>query len=135
MSPRLKIAIGIVVALAVAVAVGFAWGASGRLPAEHALAEATQRLDLADARGHILQARVSLYNVNFGDAQQQLEDAKAPLQRAHDRAQQAGQREAAQALGEALTHAQEAQRLAGRLDQGANTQADAALKSIAAAMK
>jgi len=127
---RGKLVLSVVVLLIVAVGLGFAWGASGRVTSEHALDDVKQQLDLAESRGHILEARVSLFNVNFGDAQRQLDDAKAPLQRARDRYQAGGKREAAQALTTGLEHLQEAQRLAGRLDQNANNQANEALNAI-----
>jgi|SRR3954451_13970530 hypothetical protein len=125
-----KLILAAVVVLLVALGLGFAWGASGRLTAERTLDETKQQLDLAEARGRILEARVSLYNVNFGDAQRQLEDAKAPLERGRDRYQQAGKRDAAEGLGAALARVQEAQRLAAKLDQNANSQANEALKAI-----
>jgi hypothetical protein len=125
-----KLVLSFVVILLVVLGLGFAWGASGRRTAQRALDDAAQQLDLAEARGRILEARVSLYNVNFGDAQRQLEDAKTPLGRARDRYQQQGKRDAAEAIGAALTRLQEAQRLAGRLDQNANNQANEALKAI-----
>ena len=121
------------IALIVVLGIGFAWGASGRAEAQRALDETRQRVDLAEARGYILDARVSLYNVNFGDAQRQLEEAKAPLNRARDRYQQQGKRDAAEGINAALTHVQEAQRLAGKLDQAANSQAGEALNAIKAA--
>ena len=124
----------VVVLIVVAVGLGFAWGASGRVALQHGVDDAQQQLDVLEARGHILDARVSLYNVNFGDAQRQLEDAKAPLTRARDRMQAEGKKSAVEALAAALTHVQDAQRLASRLDQGANTQAGEALKSIQAAV-
>ena len=124
-----KILIAVVIAIVV-LGLGFPWGASGRRTAEGALDEARQQLDLAEARGRILEARVSLYNVNFGDAQRQLEDAKVPLTRARDRYQQDGKRDSAEGLSAALARLQDAQRLAGRLDQNANTQANEALKAI-----
>jgi hypothetical protein len=130
---RSKQLLVVVVLIIVALGLGFAWGASGRVTMEHGLEDAQQQLDVSDARGRVLDARVSLYNVNFGDAQRQLEDAKAPLTRARDRAQSAGKKDAAEALSTALTHVQEAQRLASRLDQSANSQAGEALKSIQAA--
>ena len=116
--------------LAVALGAAYWWGASGRSTAQDALDGVQQRLDLAEARGYILEARVSLYNVNFGDAQRQLDDAKAPLTRARDRAQAEGKKASADALTAALGHVQEAQRLAGRLDQNANSRANEALKAI-----
>ena len=126
--PKLVL-IGFIV-LVVAIGLGFAWGASGRVAAQRALGDAHQQLDLAEARGRILEARVSLYNVNFGDAQRQLEDAKPPLQRALDRYQQDGKRDSAEGLSAALAHVQEAQRLAAKLDQTANSRANEALNAI-----
>jgi len=123
------ILIGLVV-LVVTLGLGFAWGASGRAAAERALEETRAQMDLADARGHILEARVSLYNVNFGDAQRQLEDAKAPLTRARARYQDGGKHDAAEGISAALAHVQEAQRLAGKLDLSANNQANEALTAI-----
>src|SRR5690349_18011274 len=95
----------------VVLGLGFAWGAAGRAAAQQTLAETRLQLDIAEARGHILDARVSLYNVNFGDVQRQFEDAKAPLNRARDRYQQDGKRDAAEGINAALTRLQEAQRL------------------------
>lgn len=126
----LKLAgIGVVV-LIVAVGLGFAWGSSGRTTAESALDDLRQKLDIAEARGAILDARVSIYNVNFGDAQRQLEEAQAPLTRARDRAADDGKKDQAEALTTALGHVKEAQRLAAKLDQGANSRAGEALKAI-----
>jgi hypothetical protein len=127
---RAKLALIAFGVLIVVLVVGFVWGASGRRVAERTLEDSKQQLDLAEARGRILEARVSLYNVNFGDAQRQLEDAKTPLTRARDRYQQDGKRDAAEGLSAAIAKVQEAQRLAGRLDQNANSQANEALKAI-----
>ncbi len=118
------------VGVIVAVGLGFAWGASGRVTAQNALDDLRQQLDIAAARGAILDARVSLYNVNFGDAQRQLEESRAPLTRARDRAKEDGRSAAADALTKALAEVGEAQRLAAKLDQGANSRAAEALKAI-----
>jgi hypothetical protein len=126
----LKLVLVAIVVLIVAIGLGFAWGASGRLAAQRAVEDTKQQLDLAEARGRLLEARVSLYNVNFGDAQRQLEEAKTPLTRARDRYQQDGKREAAEGISAALAHIQEAQRLAAKLDPNANNQASEALKAI-----
>jgi hypothetical protein len=125
-----KLILSVAIALIVVLGLGFAWGSSGRVSAQRALDDAKQQLDLAEGRGRVLEARVSIYNVNFGDAQRQLEEAKAPLTRARDRYQDQGRRDAADALSAALARVQEAQRLAGKLDQNANTQANEALKAI-----
>jgi hypothetical protein len=127
---RLKLVLVGIVVLIVVLGLGFAWGASGRRAAQRAVEDTKQQLDLAEARGKLLEARVSLYNVNFGDAQRQFEDAKAPLTRARDRYQQDGKRDAAEGVSAALEHVQEAQRLAAKLDQSANNQASEALKAI-----
>lgn len=119
--------------LVIALGAGYWWGSSGRGTAQAALGGLEQELDLANARSHVLEARVSLYNVNFGDAQRQLDDARAPLTRARDRATAQSRKESAAALAAALDHVQEAQRLAGRLDQTANNRANEALKAIALA--
>jgi hypothetical protein len=123
------ILIGVVVLL-VCVGLGFAWGASGRRALQSSLDETRQKVDLAEARGNLLDARVSLYNNNFGDASRHLEDAKAPLGRARERYQELRKREAADSLGAALDRVDEAQRLAGKLDTGANSKAGEALDAI-----
>lgn len=125
-----KLVLIVLVLVLVAFGAGYGWGAGGRAAAQQAVEGVQQQLDLATARAQILEARVSLYNVNFGDAQRQLDDAKGPLTRARDRAQTEGKKEAADALSAALAHVQEAQRLAGRLDQNANSRANEALKAI-----
>jgi Tar-like ligand binding protein len=126
----MKLVLTGLVALIVVLGLGFAWGSSGRVAAQRAVEDTKQQLDLAEARGRLLEARVSLYNVNFGDAQRQFEDAKTPLTRARDRYQQDGKRGAAEGISAALAHIQEAQRLAAKLDPNANNQASEALKAI-----
>ena len=76
---RLKLALGVLVALVVALGIGYVWGASGKGALTSALDDMKQQVDVAEARGHLLDARVSLYNVNFGDASRQFEEASAPL--------------------------------------------------------
>lgn len=125
-----KLVLAIVVVILIALGFGFAWGNAGRATAEKALDDSKQQLDIAEARGDILDARVNLYNVNFGDAQRHLDDAKAPLTRARDRAQKLGKDAASKALSDALTRVEDAQRLASRLDPNANNQANEALKAI-----
>jgi hypothetical protein len=130
---RSKLALSSIVAAVVILGLGYAWGASGRFSAQAALDDARQQLDLAEARGALLEARVSLYNVNFGDASRHFEDAKAPLRRARERYQDMGKNAAAGSLATALEHIDEGQRLAGKLDQAANTKANDALQAIAVA--
>ena len=105
---------------------GIVWS----IRAHAALDQSKQQLDLAEARGRLLDARVSLYNVNFGDASRLFEEAKAPLRRAQDRYQSIGNNAAAGSIAAALEHTNEAQRLSGKLDQGANSKAGDALEAI-----
>lgn len=123
----LLIGIGVLI---VSVGLGYAWGASGRTVVQSALDEARQQLDLAEARGALLDARVSLYNNNFGDASRRFEEAKDPLRRVKDRYQDDGKSDAALSIDAAIRHAEEAQRLAGKLDPAANTRAGEALEAI-----
>jgi hypothetical protein len=111
------------------------WGASGKYSLSRSLDEARQQLDIAEARGHLLDARVSLYNVNFGDASRHLEEAKAPLRRVQDRYQGMGNGTAANSVAAAVEHLNEAQRLAGKLDQTANAKAGDALEAIRVAQQ
>src|SRR5215217_7634470 len=121
--------IGLVVAVVV-LGLGYVWGASGRRAAQAALADSSQRLDVAEARGELLEARVSLYNMNFGDASRKLEEAKVPLRRMRERYADDGKTDAARSIGAALEHLEEAQRLAGKLDQAANSKTGEALEAI-----
>ena len=121
------VALGVAIVL---LGIGYVWGASGRFSVESALDETRQQLDMAQARGHILDARVSLYNMNFGEASRHFEEAKAPLRRIRQRHVDAGRTEAVRGISAALEHLEEAQRLAGKLEQGANTKAGEALEAI-----
>jgi hypothetical protein len=127
---RMRLALIALVGFLVTLGLGYAWGASGRFAISTALDDNRQLLDLAEARGRLLDARVSLYNVNFGDASRQFEEAKAPLRKAQERYQQAGKNAAAGSIAAALEHAAEGQRLASKLDQAANTKAADALEAI-----
>jgi hypothetical protein len=127
---RGRIALAAVVALIVCLGLGYAWGASGRGVVQTALEQSRQQLDLAEARGALLDARVSLYNNNVGDASRRLEEAKGPLRKVKERYQDAGRSDAASSIDAALGHVDEAQRLAGKLDPAANTRAGEALEAI-----
>lgn len=116
--------------LIVTLGIGFTWGASGRFEIQNTLDDIRQQLDLAQARSEILEARVSLYNVNFGEAGRHFEQARAPLRRARQRYQDLGNNPAAGSISAAIAHVEEAQRLAGALDQAANAKANEALEAI-----
>ena len=123
------ILIGLVVAIVI-LGVGYAWGASGRRALQTTLDDTSHRLDVAEARGELLDARVSIYNMNFGDASRRMEGAKDPLRRMRQRYADDGKTDAARSIGAAVEHVEEAQRLAGKLDQAANSKAGEALEAI-----
>lgn len=125
-----KIALTVLVALIVTLGFGYVWGASGRRAVQDALDDSKQHLDLSEARGLLLDARVSLYNMNFGDASRKLEEAKVPLRRTHERYSENDKDESARALATALEQIDEAQRLANKLDPAANSKAGEALEAI-----
>ena len=114
----------------VVLGLGYVWGASDRSAMQTALDDARQRLDIAEVRGDVLDARVSLYNNNFGDASRRFEDAKAPLRRIRQRFVDQGSTDAVRSISAALEHLDEAQRLAGKLDPAANSKAGEALEAI-----
>jgi hypothetical protein len=116
--------------LIVTLGLGFAWGASGRIGLQADLDEARLQLDLTEARVHILDGRVSLYNNNFGDASRNFEESKAALRRVRQRYQDARRREAASTIDAAIGQVDEAQRLSGKLDPAANSTAGQALEAI-----
>lgn len=130
---RGKMLLTAVVLLVVCLGLGFAWGAAGRLTVQKSLDDTRQQLDLGEARGELLDARVSLYNNNFGDATRHFEEAKAPLRRLKEMYQEASRSDAAAAIDAALARVEEAQRLSGKLDGAANSKAGEALDAIKAA--
>jgi hypothetical protein len=127
-----KAVLGVFVAMMVALGAGWLWGSSGRWDAERIVGAAQLRSDLFEARSSVLGARVDLYNLNFGNASRQFEDAKGLLRRATERLKSAGREEDAKRLDSALARIDEAQKMAGRLDQGANSRAADAEQTIAA---
>lgn len=132
---RGKLFLWTVLALIVCVLGGYVWGRSGRGELESTVNDVKQQLDLAEARGEILDGRVSLYNNNFGDASRHFETAKAPLQRVKQRYQDDSKRDAAASIERAMTLIDEAQRMAGKLDPAANNKAGQSLDAIKAAAK
>jgi hypothetical protein len=125
-----RLALFALVGAIVLLGLGYAWGSSGRRALQSSLAEATERLDIAEARGQLLDARVSLYNMNFGDASRRFEEAKVPLRRIRQHYVDTGNDEAVRAVSAGLEHVDEAQRLAGKLDPAANSKAGEALEAL-----
>jgi hypothetical protein len=118
------------VAVIVILGLGYVWGSSGRTQLQTTLDDVRQQLDLAEARGELLDARVNLYNNNFGEASRHFEETKEPLRRTRQRYQDARRDDAARSIAAALEHVDEAQRLSGKLDPTANARAADALEAI-----
>lgn len=68
-----KLILGIGLALLVAVGVGWVWGASGRSNSDRALQIAELRAELLEGRAAVLDARLDIYSVNFGEASRHFE--------------------------------------------------------------
>ena len=126
----MKLILGIGVALLVALGAGWAWGASGRSAVNRALQTAELRDGLLEGRAAVLDARLDIYSVNFGDASRHLEAARSVLRAADARLNGLGRQEDAKTLEIALTRIDEAQRMAGQLNQDANALAAEAAKTI-----
>jgi len=124
-----KRVVGMAAALLVALGVGWARGASGRGDVDRAL-RTELRDDLLEGRAAVLEARLDVYSVNFGDASRHFETARRALRSADARLNGLGRPEDAKRLELALTRIDEAQRMAGQLKQDANTLAADAARTI-----
>ena len=128
-SPLAKfgIAAAIVVALVVA---AWAYGRSSMAP-ERAAADATRmRMMLLDARAQVLDAQLSLYAANFGNAAQHLEYAKPPLAEASNALRDDDQDDLAIKVDAALQQVMAARDLAAKLSLDANSKAGEASKLL-----
>ena len=130
-----KLVLGIGVGLAVALLAGWTWGRSGQADLAHALESSELRSELLGARAAVLDARVAVYSVNFGEASRHLEDARGLLDRADGRLKSLGRDDEVRQLQAALASMSDAQRMAGKLDQSANSRAGEAAKIIADVLK
>src|SRR2546423_14906658 len=116
-----KLVVGIMVGLMVCLLAGWVWGRSGRTEIANALVVSELRGELRGARAAVLDARVAIYNVNFGEASGHFENARSLLLRATDRVKSLRRDDEARELQQALAGIDEAQRMAGKLDQAANS--------------
>ena len=128
---KTKLVLGVAVGLAVALLAGWIWGASGRSEVARALQTSELRVELLGARAAILDARMAIYSVNFGEASRHLEDARGLLTVAGERLKGLGRNEEVTQVQTALASIGDAQRMAGDLDQDANSRAGEAAKIVA----
>lgn len=131
MNAMAKLVLGIVAGLAVALLAGWIWGRSGRSDMARALQTSELRGELLGARAAALDARVAIYNVNFGEASRHLEDARGLLGRADERLKNLGRDDEVRQVQSALANIDDAGRMAGKLDQNANSRAGEAAKMLA----
>lgn len=129
---RIKLVLWTLLGLVIVFGLGWMIGASGRGAAEHLFEQSTLRLELAEARAAVLDARVSLYNNNFGDASRALEEAKGSLGRLEQAVRERDDDEGASNVRTAIERVNEAQVLANKLDPTANARAADALRALAA---
>ena len=127
----MKLVLGITVALAIALFAGWIWGRSGRSDMVRALQTSELRSELLGARSAVLDARVAVYSVNFGEASRHLEGARGLLGRADERLKSLGRDDEVRQVQTALASIDDAQRMAGKLDQSANSRAGEAAKIVA----
>jgi hypothetical protein len=130
LNPTIKRILAISVALLVALGAGWVWGASGRSDLNRALRIAELRNDLLEGRAAVLDSRLDIYNVNFGQASRHLEAARSALRAAETRLNSLGRQADTKPLELALAKIDEAQRMAGELNQDANALAADASKAI-----
>ena len=125
-----KLVLGVAAGLVVALLAGWVWGASGRSDITRALQASELRGELLGARAAALDARVAIYSVNFGEASKHLEGARGLLQRAEERLKSAGRDADVKQVQTVLASIDDAQRMAGKLDQSANARAGDAARMV-----
>ncbi len=120
------------VALVVLVAAlsGWVWGASGRSTIDQARRAAELRADMTEARALIVEGKLSVFQVNFGEASQRFEHARTVIERVQTQLRETGQAERAGRLEIPVAHLRDAQRLSSLLDQSAQNAADEALRTL-----
>ena len=127
---RTKSIVIAVVALVAVLGAGL-WGANGRRAAERALQASELRQNLVEGRSNVLEARLDVYSVNFGEASRHLESARTFLRRANDQLTGLDRANEATEVQSALVGIDVTQRMAGNLDQNANTRSAEVAKIVA----
>lgn len=128
---RVKLILGIGAAVMAALFLGWMWGTWSHSGTASALQAAELRGELLGARAAVLDARVAIYSVNFGEASGHLENARGLLRRGHERLRLLGRADDLVHAETALAAIDDAQRMAGKLDQSANTRAGDAARVLA----
>ena len=130
MNRTAKLVLGFAIALLVAFGSGWLWGSTGRWDAEARLRDIELQLHLTQARGGLLQARIDVFEVNFGQASRHLVAARSALRAASAELATRGRDDARTKADSALASLGQAQQLVGRLDQSANARAAQAVAQL-----
>jgi hypothetical protein len=129
MSPLAKAGIGLAVVILLVVA-AWLYGRSTTAP-DRAAADAVRlRAMLLESRTQVLDAQVSLYSTNFGNAARHLEYAKPPLSAASGQLAGDGRTELAAKVDTALQQVEAARDLAAKLSLDANSRAGEASRLL-----
>ena len=129
MSGLAKAGIGLLV-LAVLLVGAWAYGRAGTAPLREEVGSARLRLMLLESRSQVLDAQISLYGTNFGNAAQHFEYAKPPLSAASAALKEEGKLELAAKVDTALQQVTAARDLAAKLSLDANSRAGEASKLL-----
>jgi len=121
---------GIALAILLAGLLGIGYGRSTTSVARGDLESARLRLQVVEARAQVLDARVSLYLVNFGDASRHLAAAKSTLAQTGATLTGARQPELASKVDRAIAEINAAHDQASRLSQDANGRAGEAARLL-----
>lgn len=120
--------------VAVAFATGWCTGASGRTAISTQLGETQIQADVAETRAAVLDARLSLSQSNFGDAQRALQRATTVAERLQTRLRETGQSDRVGSVQTVITTLGEAGRRSGALDGTASDLAADALRTLEASV-
>jgi hypothetical protein len=127
---RLKLGLWIALAVIGAGVLGWLYGWSGGRSASAALETTRLRMSLLEARLQILDARINIYSINFGDASRNLEYSKPELTTARSLLESAGRRDLVEKIDAALKSTRDAQQLAATLKPEANGRAGEAASLV-----
>lgn len=127
---KLKLGLWVALALVVAALAGWLYGRSGTSTLRDEVEAKRLQVQLLEARGQLLDARVNVYTVNFGNASRNLEWSKGPMRGAREYLESHGYRDLAAKLEAAAQRTAEAQQLAAKFSQDANSRAGDASRLI-----
>src|SRR5471032_3071176 len=99
---------------------GWLWGGFGTSAMGRVLVASELRGDLLKGRAAVLAGRLDIYSVNFGEASRHFEAARSAIRAARTKLAGLARQDDVNRLDLALTRIDEAQRLAGKLNQDAN---------------